>query len=66
MHSDTPQKKSPRRILNIIMSSLFAVLGAATVVIVIYICIQFADALPQLTFTPDQPRARVAAMMDCS
>ena len=65
MHNEKARKISAGRILRFIMSAFFAVLGIAALTAIIYICTHYTNALPQLTFTPDQPRARVAAMMDC-
>lgn len=65
MQNKSPETGAARKVFNIVMSSLFALLGAAAVGLVIYICIHFTNALPQLTFTPDVPRERVADMMDC-
>lgn len=55
---------SVRSILRIIGAALFALIGISAMICVIFICINFRDSKPILTFSPDIPRRRVVELMD--
>ena len=65
MKNNTPQVNKVRSVLSKALSAIFALCGVLAVGVVIYICVHFADALPILTFEPDEPKSRVSDMMDC-
>ena len=64
MENNSTKNITCRSVLSKIMSVIFALGGIFAIVCFIYICLNFRDASPTLTFDAELPKARVTGFME--